>query len=301
MIGTILVPLDGSELARHALPFATFLARATHARLVLLHAYRPETLDAEADPELDLIQEHDDLARGLRERGVHATTWLSYAEPGPAIVETAADLRADAIVMSTHGRGGVGQLMYGSVAEYVARHAAVPVILVTSKSRSRWADGPPPRVVVPLDGTAHAEAALGPAADLARAVRADLLLLMAPEPPFDSAVPWHAQGGPAWQRAIDRARQYLERTAVPLRADGHRVELRVEIGPPADAIADAANELGAAIVVMATHGRGALSRLLVESVAAETLRKLTVPVCLVRPRQGVAEVAVGAPRERLRA
>jgi nucleotide-binding universal stress UspA family protein len=301
MISTILVPLDGSELARHALPFATFLARATRARLVLLHAYRPSTVDPEADPELDLIQEHADVASGLRERGVHASTWLSYDEPGPAIVETAADLQADVIVMSTHGRGGVGQMMYGSVAEYVARRSAVPVILVTSKSRSRWADELPLRVVVPLDGTAHAEAALGPAGDLARALQVDLLLLTAAAPPLDPAIPWDAQDGTAWQRAIDQAQRYLERSATPLRADGHRVELRVEIGPPADAIADAANELGAAIVVMVTHGRGALSRLLVEGTASETLRKLTVPVCLVRPHREDAEVAVRAPVEQARA
>ena len=297
MISTILVPLDGSALARHALPFATFTARAMRARLILLHAYRSRSGDPETNPELDLIQEHADLASGLRERGVHASTWLSYAEPGPAIVHTAADLQADLIVMSTHGRGGVGQLMYGSVAEYVARHSAVPVILVTSKSRSRWADELPLHVVVPLDGTAHAEAALGPAGDLARALHADLLLLTAAEPSLDPAMPWRAHDGTAWRRAIDEAQQYLERAAMPLRADGHRVELRVEIGPPADAIADAANELSAAIVVMATHGRGALSRLVVESVASETLRKLTVPVCLVRPQSDDAEVAALADWE----
>jgi nucleotide-binding universal stress UspA family protein len=300
MIGTILTPLGGPDLARHAVPFATFLARATRARMVLLHTYQPRMLDPGADPELDLIQEHADLASGLRERGVHASTWLSYAEPGPAIVQTAADLQADLIVMSMHGRGGVGQMMYGSVAEYVARHSAVPVILVTSKSRSRWADGLPLHVVVPLDGTAHSEAALGPAGDLARALQADLLLLAAAESPLDPAMPWNAQDGTTWQRAIDQAQQYLERVAMPLRADGHRVELLVEIGPPADAIADVANGLGAAIVVMATHGRGALSRLLVESVASETLRKLTVPVYLVRPHESAEEATLVPSLERSR-
>jgi nucleotide-binding universal stress UspA family protein len=212
-------------------------------------------------------------------------------------VETAADLRADLIVMSTHGRGGVGQMVYGSVAEHVARHSAVPVILVTSRSGSRWADEPPLRVVVPLDGTAHAEAALGPAGDLARAVRADLLLLTATESSRDPTLPWHAPDGAARRRAIDEAQEYLERVAMPLRADGHRVELRVEAGPPSDVVADATNQLGAAIVVMATHGRGALSRLLVESVASETLRKLTVPVCLIRPRRADTPGGVDALRE----
>jgi nucleotide-binding universal stress UspA family protein len=275
MVNTILVPLDGSDLAKHALPFATFLARSTHARLVLLHAYRPKTLDPEADPELDLIQEHADLATGLRERGVHASTWLSYDEPGPAIVTTAADLQADLIVMSTHGRGGIGQMLYGSVAEYVARHSSVPVILVTSRSRPRWVDEQPLRVVVPLDGSAYAERALGPAAVLASTLHAGLVLLRVAE----DAAP----GTEQQQR--DEAWHYLEQTAAPLRSDGLDVEVQVESGPPPDAIARVAEELASSLVVMATHGRGALSRLLVESVGVETLRKLTAPVYLVRADQ----------------
>jgi len=300
MVSTILIPLDGSDLAWHALTFATFLARSTQARLVLLHAYQPKTPDPEADPELDLIREHADLASGLRERGVHATTWLSYDEPGPAIVKTAADLQADLIIMSTHGRGGVGQMIYGSVAEYVARHSAVPAILVTAKSRSRWPDEQALRLLVPLDGSAHAEKALGPAGDLMRALHADLLLLRVLEPAIDPSVPWQLNRG-VEQRDRDEARRYLEEVAGPLRSDGQRVEVRVETGPPADAITRVADELASSLVVMATHGRGALSRLLVESVASETLRKLTTPVYLVRPQKAGQDTTAETPPELSRA
>jgi nucleotide-binding universal stress UspA family protein len=299
MVSTILVPLDGSDLARHALPFASFLAGATGARLVLMHAYQATAQQAEADPELDLVQEHADLASGLRARGVHATTWLSYERPGPAIVRTAADLGVDLIVMSTHGRGGVSQLLFGSVAEHVLQRASTPVVLVTAQSGPRWDETLPMRILVPLDGTRHAEAALEPASDLARTLRADLVLVRAPEPAYDSGAPWQRHGSPGQQRAHGDALRYLEDTARPLRLDGHRVELRVESGPPSDAIARAAGGLGPALVVMATHGRGTLTRLLVESVAAETLRKLTVPVLLVRPgRAGEHSGATGKEGER---
>jgi nucleotide-binding universal stress UspA family protein len=295
MVSTILVPLDGSDLSRRALPFATALAQATGARLVLLHAYQPKSPDPQADLELDLIQEQADLASGLRERGVHATTWLSYAEPGPAIVETGADLNADVIVMSTHGRGGVGQMMYGSVAEYVARHSTVPVILVTAKLRSRWLEEQPLRLLVPLDGLEPAEGALGPASELAHALHASILLLRVVEPTADPVMLWEPHGS-LKQHARDEARRYLDLAAEQLRSDGHQVETRVETGSPPDAIARVADELGTCLVVMATHGRGPLSRLLLESVAAETLRKLAVPVYLVRsgarshrlPRAGAA-------------
>ena len=77
-------------------------------------------------------------------------------------------------------------------------------------------------------------------------------------------------------------------------------ETRVETGSPPDAIARVADELSSCLVVMATHGRGPLSRLLVESVAAQTLQKLTVPVYLVRPRRSVEDVSAVARLERSR-
>jgi len=288
MFSTILVPLDGSDLARRALPYAAFLARATHARLVLFHAYRPETQDPGADVELDIIMEHSDLASDLREQDIHATTWLSYDEAGPAIVKTAADLRADLIVMSTHGRGGFSQLMFGSVAEEVVRHTSVPVVLVTAKSEVRWTSGLPMQIVVPLDGSEFSEAALGPAGDWARALEAGLVLVRTLGSGIEVDTPWR-------QRIVTAARQYLEKVALPLRADGLRVEVRVEAGPPDKVIARIANELAPSLAVMATHGRGVLSRMLAESVASETLRKLTVPMLLVRLPHAGEEAPIVVP------
>jgi nucleotide-binding universal stress UspA family protein len=289
MVSTILVPLDGSDLARCALPYAAFLARATHARLVLLHAYRSKGQDSKADPELGLVMEQSDLASDLREHGVHATTWLSYDEPGQAIVTAAADLQADLIVMSTHGRGGLSQLVYGSVAEQVVRHTSVPVVLVTEKCAPAWPDGLALHILVALDGSPFSEQALGPASELAGALDADLVLLRTPESCGECNTPWRPHWSPAHQRGQDRAQQYLEDVAAPLRAAGHRAKARVEVGPPADVVARVANELNPALVVMATHGRGALSPLLLESVASETLRKLMAPVLLVRPHQAGEE------------
>jgi nucleotide-binding universal stress UspA family protein len=280
MNGTILVPLDGSALARHALPYAALLAQASQARLILLHAYRSKTEDSEADPELDLVVEHADLASGLRERGVHASTWLSYDEAGPSIVKAAADLHADLIVMSTHGRGGLSQLVYGSVAEHVLRQTSVPVVL--AKSGPRWPDDLPLRILVPLDGSALSESALEPASKLARALGANLVLLRVSESHHDDV------GG------------YLESVAAPRRADGLTIEARVEAGSPAEAIARAASEAVPTLVVMATHGRGALIRLLLGSVASEALRKLTAPVLLVRPHQDAESASpTQVPVERL--
>ena len=67
MFSTILLPLDGSDLARRSLPYAAALAKATQARLVLLHAYVSGRSGPTPDPELDVIMQLSDLAGDLRE------------------------------------------------------------------------------------------------------------------------------------------------------------------------------------------------------------------------------------------
>jgi nucleotide-binding universal stress UspA family protein len=277
MVSTILVPLDGSGLSRHALPYASYLAEAMNTRLVLFHAYRAKTEDAETDPELDLVREHADLASGLRQRGINAATWLSYDEPGPAIVTAVADLQVDLIVMSTHGRSGVSQLLYGSVADDVVRSVGAPILLVTAHARPRWTDGCGLRLLIPLDGSPFAETALGPTGDLARSLGAQIVLLR---------IPSSRSGGLG---ALEEADRYVEQVATGLRADGLDVEVRVQIGSPAQVIARAVDELSPTLVVMATHGRGALSRFVVGSVASDVLRNVAAPVLLIRPQQAPVE------------
>ena len=304
MFSTILVPLDGSDLARRALPYAAFLAKATHARLILLHAYVAARAGATADPELDTIVELGDLASDLREQGVNAATWLIYDEAGAAIVQAVADLHANLIVMSTHGRGGLSRLMHGSVAEYVLRHVSVPVALVTAHCRPCWTDDSPLSIVVPLDGTTFAEEALGPARELAGLLPADLVLLHALEPGEDRDSPWRLPWTHEERRLLDEARGHLEETAAPLREAGLTVETRAEVGGVATSIARLANDRGAALVVMATHGRGALSRLVLESVTVEALQQLRAPILLVRPGQAdqpPASVSSSSPTEQVRA
>ena len=283
MFSTILVPLDGSDLARRALPYAAALAKAAHARLILLHAYDPGRAGSTPDPELDTIMELSDLAGDLRQQGINSSTWLVYEEAGPAIVQAVADLSASLIVMSTHGRGGLSRLLHGSVAEYLLRQVSVPVVLVTSHCRPRWLSGEPLNIVVPLDGSEFAATALTPAHELAGILKADMVLLRAlsPEDLDDQPISMHWNS--AGERLLAEARSSLEAAAGPLRAAGRQVETLAEVAEPGAAIARVANERSPSLVVMATHGRGALSRLVLESVSMEALQQLRAPILLVRP------------------
>ena len=119
---TVLVPLDGTPEGALALSLAVPLARACHARIVLVHASPSSRQAAESHA--------DGIAARLRRVGVVAEGRGAVGQPGTAIVSTADDVDADLIVMSTHGRSGPVRAVLGSVAEDVVRRCQRPVLLV---------------------------------------------------------------------------------------------------------------------------------------------------------------------------
>jgi len=133
----ILVPLDGSSLAEAALWKAVDLGGADGAAYSLLRAAEAHTLPG-ADPveaQVSAVREAEEylegVARRLRERGVRAVeTHVWYGAPAGAIAEAAKVQKVDMIVMSTHGRSGLGRLILGSVAESVLRGTTTPILVV---------------------------------------------------------------------------------------------------------------------------------------------------------------------------
>jgi nucleotide-binding universal stress UspA family protein len=135
-------------------------------------------------------------------------------------------------------------------------------------------------ILVPLDGSALAEAALGPAIELARERGAKLLLLRAAEAhTFPMADPTESQVA-----AVRDAEQYLAgvRDATK-RASVADVDVTVWYGPPAQAIVEAAQYRKADLIVMSSHGRSGFGRLVLGSVAETVLRSTAVPILLIRP------------------
>jgi len=91
---------------------------------------------------------------------------------------------------------------------------------------------------------------------------------------------------PSLEALKDEARDYLRQVADTLAASdaGLRVQYEVRVGPAAEAIVAASRDLGASLVVMATHARTGLDRILLGSVAQGVLRHGSIPVLLVHPR-----------------
>jgi nucleotide-binding universal stress UspA family protein len=291
MATTIVVPLDGSPLAERALPYVRALARASGVRIVLVRAVLAHTLPGTdpTDAQAAAVQQAEDELAAVAERlwaeGLAAERHVYYGEASEAILETAHYQHGDLIAMSTHGRTGLGRWVYGSVADRVLQRTGVPLLLVPATTERPWPTDRPPRFLVPLDGSEFAEAALQPAGELAATLGAELVLLRVVEP----IVPLVADGtvyANAFEVDEERATagEYLERVAAPLRARGQRVTLQTEVGQPSVTIVETARERDVDLVVMATHGRGGLARVVPRSVATGTLQRAQTPLLLVRPR-----------------
>ncbi len=153
MYELILVPLDGSELAETALPHAEEIARRFQARVLLLravvsaHQVVAETATPDAPRlSLDVAQRRQEaeveaaegylgsISHRLVAAGLRVETQVAEGPPAAAILEYAAEAHVSLIVMSTHGRGGLRRLVFGSVADEVLRSSHLPVLLLRPQS-----------------------------------------------------------------------------------------------------------------------------------------------------------------------
>lgn len=293
MFSKLLVPLDGSPLAERALQLAGMLAKPTGAKLVLVRAAQahPGPGTSLADAQVAAVSEAETylekIAARLAQEGVSVETAVPYGEAVEAIAEEVRLRQADLVVMATHGRSGIGRLVYGSVAKGVLVRSGVPVLLVRAwRPESEMKPlSDQPRIVVPLDGSAFSEEALPVAVAMARGLNGRLVLVRAVWPP-DRVL--RAEEGPIVH--IDEllnslkasAQDYLAQVASRLDV-GQPIIQDVRTGDPSMAIIAACREHGASMVVMTTHGRTGLARVLFGSVAGSVLRRGNVPLLLVRP------------------
>jgi nucleotide-binding universal stress UspA family protein len=287
---TILHPTDFTAHADHAFALAFSLSRASGSRLLVLHVA--------PIPKLYTKRCHrEEMEAALRRR--HApdpaveTGWhLVAGEAVPEILWLAQEIRCALIVMGTQGQTGLARLLMGSVAEQVVRNATCPVVTVKAHPREPppAAEGPseeagPIPAAVPIHTILHptdlsdrCAEAFRVACSLAKDHAARVIVVHVPEPiatPFGMApsppLPEGHRGGmEEWLRRSHQS---------PL---GVRVEFRVEEGDVAPGIVSAARATACDLIVMGTHGRTGLRRLLMGSVAENVLRTAPCPVATVK-------------------
>ena len=317
---SILVPLDGSSLAEQAIPIAQALAERARCKLKLLMVHdRVVWMTPGPDyTKLELAMQKADreylksVTARVRERLGRSVS--SAVLQGLPVVETLArytrELGADLVVMTTHGRGGLQRAWLGSVTDQLIRSAEVPVLVVrpgeAGAAPHAWNPG---EILVALDGSSLAEAALEPAVEVARLWDAELSLVQVVQPIVPSHGPHltfplgYSDQVTAMRR--DSAQDYIRDIAERVRESGVRASGVAVIGSAVpETLIELAEPERVGLIVLATHGLGGVRRMVLGSVADKVVRGANVPVLVVRPtgrraRRKLGEVGVvigaGAP------
>ncbi|HLO29245.1 MAG TPA: universal stress protein [Anaerolineales bacterium] len=296
MFKHILVPLDGSKLAEAAVAVAVSLAQALNAPVTLLHLI-------EQDPPQEIhkdrhITQADEASAYLQEvarRGFPAEVKVDWhvhtaavKDVANSIVEHAMmEFQPDLIVMCTHGRGGVRDLLYGSIAQQVVARGLTPLLLIKPGSDTPKAFKLK-KILVPLDSGPVHDASLPAARELANVYKANIHLLTVI--PTYSTVAGEAAAAssllPATTSAlldinVENAAEDLQEHLDELKQVGLHVTAEVARGDPATEIVNLSEKLNVDLIVLTTHRKAGTAAFWARSVAPNIARRTRIPLLLI--------------------
>ena len=315
MFKQIFVPLDGSARAEQALPVAACLARATDGTVKLIKVVSPPTTDFIRsvgtvvlpdllDEDVQAAQEYlEGISRASCLEGVRTAREVHIGHPAQTIIATAKAGNSDLIVMCSHGQTNRVRWSLGSIAEKVARYAPCPVFIMREGSAFATKMEAVPRgsirILVPLDGSEHAEAAIMPAAWLAstlsESAQGELHLTRV-------VSAQDAEASNVDEEEVARTRQYLRSTVERLQQQpptvgGMPLDLSItwSVTVASDAAsginrsteksekrAPAEHDEGSHVIAMATHGWGGPQLWAVGSTTERVLQTAWQPLLIMR-------------------
>jgi nucleotide-binding universal stress UspA family protein len=283
----VLLSMDGSEYSEGAVREAIKLAKKCSSFLSILSVvdYNPE-FDAVA-PQLTEKRDQDArrhleaAAAAARREGVECETVIQRGEDAyQSIVNEAVKRKSTMIVMGRRGRTGLKRLVMGSVTARVIGHAPCNVLVVPKAADLGFKS-----IVVATDGSPYSLAAAAHAVGLAK--RNEGLLTVIAVVPAEIAAPTDIDFTVNQRELIaEKEMQHAERNAKAVKEaaekEGVSAKAYVMSGKPADSIIQAAGERRADLIVLGSHGRTGVERLLMGSVAERVIVLASCPVLVVR-------------------
>jgi nucleotide-binding universal stress UspA family protein len=209
----------------------------------------------------------EDLAKPLVDAGWKVEPNVVLDNPRHALPRAATEWKADLVVMGSHGRGTVGRLLVGSTTQAVMRHAKCSVEIVRSQPEVDHM-----RIVVPTDGSEHAQAALAAVAARPWPAMSEFKVIASPEfPVLVGEYPYYApnQVSELTKQGLEHAKSAVESGKAVLANAGLIVtsEVMEPRDTPAHSILAAAEQWKANLIVMGSHGRRGFDRLVLGSVS----------------------------------
>jgi nucleotide-binding universal stress UspA family protein len=296
MFRKILIAVDESSCSERAGRVGLAFAKKLGAKAVVTHVLKvPPAYWGLAAPSETMKRHAREILEPWEELGRQVqldlrTETMHNDDIAEGIVYLANRSQCDLIVMGTHGREGVSRMLLGSVAERVSRLAQMPVMLVRGDGHVAPSTGLFERILAPVDGSEAGRPAFELADRLAAELEAELQILhVIPPLPTPIVGPYGSNMTAFnWEdtlQALEEQGEAIVETARKL-ATAPQVKtalLQAQTRREADVIVDFARDSQANLIVMGTHGRTGLERLLLGSVAEGVAHHAPVPVLLVRP------------------
>jgi universal stress protein E len=280
----ILAATDFSTRSNRALRQAGLLAQANGAELDIVHVVdddQPEELVRMEKREAERVL--TEQAGSMSElRGVRPRPMVVTGDPFDGILRAATDIKADLIIMGSHRKQLLLDIFVGTTVERVIRRGPFPVLMVNHEAQRRYEN-----VVVPLDMSDASAHALRVALSTGLLSHERATLLHAFIAPAKGKMFVAGSDQASIDRYVADERQVAmdELTTFLVANDVKRAEwsFRLEEGGPMEIISNVVSEMHPDLLVMGTHGRSGLMKVLIGSTTEEALRSLNVDILAVPP------------------
>jgi nucleotide-binding universal stress UspA family protein len=295
MFKNLLIPLDGSKLAESVLPAAASLAETLSAPVLLLHVIE-QGVSGEVHHDRHLIDPNeakeylDNLARSAFSKSVKVETHIHKASlgdvPTSIIAHATQEFEVGLIILCSHGKGGVRNLLFGSIAQLVAAAGDTPVLLIKPEGASSPFEIR--NILVPLDNESIHDLALPYAEMLSRAYQAQIdLLCVIPTLATDSGT--HAAVGsmlPTTAAAYLEIAEEIAKEHFQAHLDeyfkvGIPASAEIIRGDPAAVIAKTGEVLSSDLILLGTHGKAGMAAFWNRSVTARIAKMTSIPLLLI--------------------
>jgi nucleotide-binding universal stress UspA family protein len=288
----ILVPLDGSDLAELALPYAEELAAAFDSELILLYVSEPADSQYRRMHQLYI----EEVAGQMRNRVKKVSPLVLSGKPAEEIIGYVEKSDVSLVIMTSHGRSGITAWATGSVASKVLHATWVPLLLIRAIKPKRRVQRKVllSRILLPLDGSEAGEAAVPYVGELMSRLESEVILFgVVPAGRHIRTV-----GGldyihyPEEQLELVKAEaeEYLNKVYRRLKRRKGTVRVELKVGDKAGDIAreiiNYAEEKRVNLIAISSHGHSGIERWVFGSIANRVLQASSLPVLVVRAHGG---------------
>ena len=282
MYEKIVVPLDGSELAEQAIPYAVMMAKEFQSEVILLTTSEPE---GRFEHPLQAYMEKQ--TKALKSLKITAGFVCLHGNPAAEILKFAEDNGINLIVISTHGCTGDRCWPLGSIANKVVQRSSIPTLLIRPSQPVEHIEKNLRKILLALDGSPVAEKIMPYVESLAKRMGSEVILFRAIEPismPFEASYRYRKEYEEAFvANAEKESKAYLSEHEGKLRDKGLKVISAVMKGKPDHAILQYAEDHSVSLIALTTHGFSGIAKWAYGSVAARIIEGSTKPILLMRP------------------